>query len=104
MEMVKFFAMVAAIVATLAVTNLAEARGRHGCASCAMAGGGCPGGVCAMPVASPGKMAYAPVAAAPVVATPATAQPAPAVVATPAAPTYYANYSASRRGVFGWRR
>ena len=99
--MVKYFMVALALVASLAIADLAEARGRRGCASCNV-GGGCPGGVCAVPVA-PGKMAVndAPPAAVVEQVTPA---PAVAVTTAPAAtPRYYANSSA-RRGLFGWRR
>ena len=86
--MVKYLATLAVVVASLGVANVAEARGRHhGCASC----GGCPGGVCTMPVAP------APVKAAAVEAAPGTA----VVAATPAPVTYT---TTARRGLFGWRR
>jgi hypothetical protein len=101
--MVRYLIVAAALVASLASADPAMARGRRGCSSCG--GGvavGCPGGVCAVPVA-PGKYGVTN-AAPPVVvqnAVPAAAAP---VVATPApAPRSYANYSV-RRGVFGWRR
>jgi hypothetical protein len=94
--MVKFFAMAAAIVGTLMVADWAQARGRHGCSSC----GGCPGGVCAVPVA-PGKSASLDNAPPGLVGSPAPA--APVATATQPAPTYYASTTA-RRGLFGWRR
>lgn len=97
--MVKYFAVLMALVATLAVADLAEARGRRGCSSCS-AGGGCPGGVCAVPYA-PGKMAVTGDAPPAVVAeTPASA-PVATVAPTAAAPRYASN---ARRGLFGWRR
>ena len=102
--MVKYFAMIATVAGLLLMAGEAQARGRHGCASCGAAayGGGCPGGVCAVPYGGPGKMAV--VTPAPAV-SPAPA-PAPAVVATPARPTLntYASYTPARRGIFGWRR
>jgi hypothetical protein len=48
--MVKYLAIAAALGFSLLAANSANAWGRHGCASC----GGCPGGVCSVPVA-PGK-------------------------------------------------
>lgn len=98
--MVRYFVIAAALVASLAVADLAEARGRRGCASCNV-GGGCPGGVCALP-AAPAKMAAtdAPPAAVVEQSTPA---PAVATTSAPAAPRYYTNNTA-RRGFFGWRR
>jgi len=100
--MVKHFAMAAAIIGTLMAADLAQARGRHGCASCGggYAAGGCPGGVCAVPVA-PGKSASIGNAPPGLVTSPASATPA--VAAAQPAPTYYAN-SSGRRGLFGWRR
>jgi hypothetical protein len=89
MEMVKYFAMAAALVASLAVADSAQAFGRHGCKSCSA--GGCPGGVCAVPVA-PSKMAAA-----------TDAPPAPAPVVAAAQPTTN-SYAVARRGRFGWRR
>jgi hypothetical protein len=97
--MVKYFAMAAALVTTLTVADLALARGRHGCASCGVAVGGCPGGVCYAPVgAAPAKMAATYGVPATVVATPAS----PAPVVTQPAPRYYP--VSTRRGLFGWRR
>src|SRR5262245_41234590 len=98
MEMVKYLALTAIVLGSLVVGDVAQARGRHGCASCQMAAG-CPGGVCAMP-AAPAKMAAtaADTSVAPVAAAPA-AQPAAA--ATGSAPRYYANMN---RGLFGRRR
>jgi hypothetical protein len=75
MEMVKYFAVVAAVVATLVVEG-AEARGRRG---------GCPGGAC---YASVGTNK----------ATASVASPAPAVVNV--AP---ANQRAPRYVSSGWR-
>ena len=99
--MVKYFALALALVGSLALADLAEARGRRGCSNCG-GGGGCPGGVCYAPVGvAPSKMAAASNAPPAVVAS--EAQPAPAAVA-PAqpAPRTYANNA--RRGLFGWRR
>ena len=106
MEMVKYLAMAAAIIGSLMVAELAQARGRHhGCASCGGGGyvaGGCPGGMCSVPMAAPGKMAALDSAPPALVTAPA---PAPVATVAPAQPTprYYANNSA-RRGLFGWRR
>ena len=100
--MVKYLSIAASLIASLAITDLAQARHRRGCSSCS-AGGGCPGGVCAMPVAPmPGK--YGAVSDAPpaVVASPAPA-PAPIATAAQPAPRTY-TYSSGRRGLFGWRR
>jgi hypothetical protein len=97
--MVKYFLVAAALVATLAVADLAEARGRRGCSSCNV-GGGCPGGVCAMPVA-PGKMAVAGDAPPAIVADASAPAPVATVAPAPGAPRYA---STSRRGLFGWRR
>jgi hypothetical protein len=100
--MVRYLFVAAALVASLASADSAMAWGRRGCASCG--GGvavGCPGGVCAVPVA-PSKMAVT--QAAPAVVNSAPVAPSAAVAATPAsAPRYYAN-SSVRRGLFGWRR
>ena len=100
--MVKYLAVVVALVGSLAISELAEARGRRGCSSCGT-GGGCPGGVCYTTVA-PEKSAYssnAPVA--PIASTNGTAQPVVAATTSQTAPRYY-NASSSRRGLFGWRR
>jgi len=101
--MVKYLAMAAAVLGTLMVADLAQARGRHGCATCGggyAAAGGCPGGVCSVPVA-PAKSASTDNVPPGLVSDPALATPA--VAAARPAPTYYANTSA-RRGLFGWRR
>ena len=98
----KYFVFALALVGSLALADLAEARHRRGCSSCAVVGGGCPGGVCYAPVATygPGKMAAAD-NAPPVVA--AEGQPAaPVAVAVQPVPRTYA--SNARRGIFGWRR
>jgi len=87
MEMVKYLAMMAVVVGSLVLANVAEAgRRHHGCASC----GGCAGGVCAMPVG---------VAPAPVKAAVVAPEGTTVVAATPA-PVY----TTARRGLFGWRR
>jgi len=102
--MVKYFATAAAIVVSLVVSGLAEARGPHGCASCSAAvyAGGCPGGVCAVPAGAPVKMATnSNVPPGYVIATGPT--PVPVVATTQPAPRYYASTNV-RRGLFGWRR
>ncbi len=43
--MVKTFATIAFVLASLVVADSAMAFGRHGCSSCSK-GGGCPGGGC----------------------------------------------------------
>ena len=84
--MVRFLALMAVVVGSLVMVNVAEAgRRHHGCESC----GGCAGGVCAMPVG------VAPVKAAVV-------QPAPGAPVVAAAPAPV--YTTARRGLFGWRR
>ena len=102
--MVKYFAMAAVLVGSLAIADLAQARGRHGCASCGggyvAVGGGCPGGMCAVTTAAPAKMAMTDNAPPSVVESPA---PMPVAAATQPAPRYYASNTA-RRGLFGWRR
>jgi len=98
--MVKYFALALALVGSLAVADLAEARGRRGCSSCSI-GGGCPGGVCYAPVA-PAKMAATDNAPPAIVATPETPPAATVATAAQPAPRYAAN--STRRGVFGWRR
>jgi hypothetical protein len=97
--MVKYLALAAVVVGSLAVADIAEARGRRGCSTCYNGGGGCPGGVCAVPYA-PGPAPVAPIKAA--VVTPATPEVAATPVVAPAAPRYYT--SNVRRGLFGWRR
>ena len=97
--MVKYFALTAIVLSSALISDVAQARGRHGCASCGMAAAGCPGGVCAMP-AAPSKMAATDGASGPVAAAP-TGQPAVANMA-PAASRYYA--SNMNRGLFGRRR
>ena len=97
--MVKYFALSAIVLGSALISDVAQARGRHGCASCGTAAAGCPGGVCAMP-AAPSKMATTSDATAPIAAAPA-GQSAVANTA-PAAPRYYA--SNMSRGLFGRRR
>jgi hypothetical protein len=100
--MVKFSLGLAAILVSLTVADLAEARhGRRGCASCGVVSS-CPGGVCAAP-AAPGKYGVYQAAPAAVVATPAPAAEAPVAVAPAPAPRYYTATNV-RRGIFGWRR
>jgi hypothetical protein len=97
--MVKYLAIAAAFGVSFIVADLAQARGRHGCSSCSA--GGCPGGVCAVPIA-PGKSAAMSDAPPALAGTPSP-QPAPAAVAAQPAPqTYFA--STGRRGLFGRRR
>jgi len=98
--MVKYFAIAAIFVGSLMVADLAQARGRHGCASCSAGAYGCPGGVCAVPLA-PGKSAVMSDAPPALVATP-PASSVPAITAQPAPQTYFT--STARRGLFGWRR
>ena len=87
MEM-KYFVIALALVASLATADLAQARGRRGCASC----GSCPGGVCDV------KAAPAPVQKASTEAPQADA----AVAAAPApASQTYASTNVRR---FGFRR
>ena len=99
--MVKYLAMVAAVVGSLMIAQQAQAR--HGCRSCG--GGGyvasCPGGTCSVQYAAPGKMAVNNNAPPGIVTT---APPAPAAVVTTAQPTSgsYA-YTPARRGLFGRR-
>jgi hypothetical protein len=94
--MVKYVAIMLALVGTFVVVDSAQARGhRGGCPGGHCYAGGCPGGVCAVPVA--------PVKTAVVTAEPkAVAETAPAVVpvvTTQPAPRYI---STSRR-LFGRR-
>jgi hypothetical protein len=114
--MVKYLAMVAAVVGTLMMAGEANAFGHHrggrggGCGSggCGAggcyAGGGCNGGSCSVGYAAPGKMAY--VNNAPPVVAVASAPVAPVAVATVAPSQPVANSYAStpaRRGFFGRR-
>jgi hypothetical protein len=101
--MVKYLALALALVGSLTVTDLAEARGRRGCSSCSV-GGGCPGGVCYAPVATiqPGKMAVTDNAPPAVVTTPDAAPAAPVATVAQPAPRTYANNA--RRGLFARRR
>jgi hypothetical protein len=97
--MVKYLAIAAALTLSLMVADQAQARGhRRGCSSC----GGCPGGVCAVPVA-PGKDMYGnvPPGAMPVAAA---TTPAATVAATQPVPSNYYASNTTRRGLFGWRR
>ena len=97
--MVKYLAMVVAIVGTLSMADLAEARGRRGCSSCCN-GGGCNGGACYVaPTKTAAVTSDAP--PAPIASAPAT-QPAAVASTSQSAPAYYA--SSGRRGLFGWRR
>ena len=88
--MVKYLAMVAAVLASLMFAEQAHAR--HGCRSCG--GGGyavssCPGGNCSVSYAAPAKMA-ATTNAPPGLAASPTSAPAPAVTTALPAPTNYA--------------
>lgn len=92
--MLKYFAMVAAVVGSLMIAGEAQAFGRHGCKSC----GGCPGGNCSVSYA-PAKTAInnnAPPGLSP------APQSAPAVVADQPAAASFA-YAPARRGLFGRR-
>jgi hypothetical protein len=92
MEMVKNLALVMVVVASLVAVGVADARGRRGCSSCYV--GGCPGGVCAVPVA-PVKAAQTDAPPPPVAAAEAV-QPAEGQPVT--------SYATVRRGLFGRRR
>jgi hypothetical protein len=101
--MVKYVAVLLAVVGMLVAVDSAQARGRRGgcpggnCYTGGYTSGGCPGGVCAVPVA-PAKTAA--VAAEPkAVAEAAPAAAAPVVAAQPA--TRY--YTSSGRRWFGRR-
>jgi hypothetical protein len=96
--MVKYLALAVALVGSLAIAELAEARGRRGCSSC----GSCANGVCYTTV-SPEKTAQTSNAPPnPVVRTNGTTQPA--ATATTTQPVRYTNATYTRRGLFGWRR
>jgi hypothetical protein len=110
MEMVKYFAMAAALASSLVLADLAQARGRHGgCASCSAGGysggyaaGGCPGGVCSVSM-GPAPMKMAVVTAPQPMEVAAVATPMPVVTtAQPVTQPYFA--TTPRRGLFGWRR
>jgi hypothetical protein len=103
MEMVKYLAIAAALMASLMIAEQAQARGRRGCSSCGggYVANGCPGGSCYAPVA-PDK--YSSIDSAPPGLAPAPAvTPAPVVTTQPATNNYYYNASAPRRGLFGRR-
>ena len=89
--MVRNFALVVAVVASLATASSAQAFGHRGCRSC---NGGCPNGACSVPVV-PTKSASTDAPPLPVASAPATQ---PATVASPV--NTYANV---RRGLFGRR-
>jgi hypothetical protein len=117
--MVKYLALMGALLGTLAFVDLAEARhGRGGCAggSCYSGGyyggygyygGGCPGGVCGVqyapsyPVyrAAPAKAAVT--YSAPAVVTAPAARPVVAPTVAQPAPRYYYYTNTGR---WGWRR
>lgn len=88
--MVKYLAVMTAVVVSLVAADMAEAGRR--CKSCST----CPGGVCYV---APSKTAAVTSDAPPVASAPAAS--APVVAAAPApAPVYY---SSARRGLFGRR-
>ena len=102
--MVKYVAVLLAVVGMLVAVDSAQARGRRGgcpggnCYTGGYTSGGCPGGVCAVPVAvAPAKTAA--VAAEPKVVAEAAPAAAPVVAAQPA--TRY--YTSSGRRWFGRR-
>src|SRR5437773_2063777 len=98
--MVKYLAMVAAVVGSLMIAEQAQAR--HGCRSCGGGGysaGGCPGGTCSVSYGAPAKMATTDNPPPGLVTAPA---PAPAMGTTQPAPGNYA-YTPARRGLFGRR-
>src|SRR5688500_6880816 len=98
--MAKFFALLAVALATLALVDAAQARGRRGgChgGSCYVGGGGCAGGSCY--VGGEYKSAATIDAAAPVVEVAPSASNV--VVSAPPAPRYSNNV---RRGWFARRR
>jgi hypothetical protein len=86
----KYFVIAAALIASLAVVDFAEARGRRGCSNCSA--GGCAGGVCDV------KQAPAPIQKASVEAPKADA----AVAAAPAPVSQNTRVASYRR--FGRRR
>lgn len=105
--MVKYLLVAVTLVASLAVTDAAMARGRRGCSTCNV-GGGCPGGVCALP-AAPAKMAVSNVPPG-AVAESAPAAPSASDVAAPTAaapvataPATRTYVNTARRGIFGRR-
>ncbi len=101
--MVKYLALTVALVGSLVVVDLAEARGRRGCSSCGN-GGGCPGGVCYAPATSYKTASTDNAPPAPVADSAPATQPAAVANTTQSAPrTYYAS-NTGRRGLFGWRR
>jgi hypothetical protein len=97
MEMVKYLAMAVAIAASLLLSDLAEARGPHGCAACsgAVYYGGAPVKMATTASLAPGYVVATTPAPAPVVTT---VQPAPRHYT----PTYYPN-NYVRRGWFSRR-
>jgi hypothetical protein len=100
--MVKYLALTVALVGSLVMVDLAEARGRRGCSSCG--NGGCPGGVCYAPVAPTKTASTDNAPPAPVAESAPAGQPAAVANTTQSAPrTYYAS-NTGRRGLFGWRR
>ncbi len=99
--MVKYLAMIAAVLASLAIAEQAQAFGRHGCRSCGGGyAGGCPGGNCAVSYA-PSKSA-AVTNAPPGLADSSAPAPDAAVTTSQPTPTTYA-YTPARRGLFGRR-
>jgi hypothetical protein len=95
--MVKTFATIAFVLASLVVADSAMARGhRRGCSSCNS--GGCAGGACYAPVA-PSKMA----ATTNVPPGLVSEAPASASAVTAAQPQNTVAYNTGRRGLFGRR-
>ena len=94
--MVKSFATIAFVLASLVVADSAMAFGHRGCKSCST--GGCQGGACYAPVA-PSKSASMTNVPPGLVSE----APASAPVATATQPQSNVAYSTGRRGLFGRR-
>ena len=90
--MVKYFALALALVGSVAMADLAEARSRRG---------GCPGGACNASFA-PAKMAATDNAPPAVAADPEASSAAPAAAAAQPASRFFGN--SARRNVLAWRR
>ena len=99
--MVKYLGLTAVLALPFMFADSAQAIGHRGCATCGGGGyvvaGGCPGGVCSVPMAAPAKMAVTDNVPPGLAATPV---PTPIVTAAPAPNTY----AMARRGLFGRRR
>ncbi len=100
--MVRYLALIVAVVATLVTVDAAQARGRRG---------GCPGGNCNVGYSNgcSGGNCYAAYGSAKTVsvdqAAPAVVAAEPATPAVVAAPSAASRYTSNvRRGWFGWRR